>query len=162
MTVTIPSTVDTIDELAFYDCEQLGVVNFEQGSKLNKIGKMAFSRTRLNQFVAPNELRVIYDGAFAECANLQRVSLNEGLKELGDGADLESTNCEKRIGVFDASGVRRVVFPGSLIIIGARTFRGCKDIRKVRLAHGLQVLGDECFCGSSLESVGIPKTVITV
>lgn len=50
----------------------------------------AFSRTRLRKFTAPPSLRRIEKRAFFRCRELQSVTLNEGLVEIGEEAFAES------------------------------------------------------------------------
>lgn len=66
------------------------------------------------------------------------------------------------VGVFEGSGVRRAIFPSTLVTIGARAFRGCKALCGVRLTPGVKVLGDECFSGSGLTAIELPKSVTMV
>lgn len=54
---------------------------------LEKIGKDCFAYSGLEEFIAPQGLREIGDGAFYGCVRLKLVTLNEGLEVLKDGYD---------------------------------------------------------------------------
>ena len=41
-------------------------------------------------------------------------------------------------------------------------FEGCRGLKKVVLSEGLESIGYECFKGSGLEEITIPKSVKTI
>ena len=162
MHLEIPPTVQTIGEEAFCGCAALKTLTCPHDAQLGEIGRMAFARTGLELFIAPGSLRMLGDGAFAECASLQRVALNQGLQAVGGAPDIKSGEEEARIGVFEASGVSRVIFPTTLVVLGPRAFRGCRSLREVRRMPNTQVLSDECFAGCGLTAVEVPASVVSV
>lgn len=56
--VTIPKSVKKIGKNAFYGCENLSEVKFEEGSELSEIGSQAFGGTSIKSVVFPSSVRV--------------------------------------------------------------------------------------------------------
>ena len=85
--VTISSTLKVLGDNTFCMCKRLRHVDFEDGSRLRKIGSNCFFASGLEEFEAPPSLREIELSAFYICTSLKRVVLNEGLEVLGDQPD---------------------------------------------------------------------------
>ena len=72
--VTIPDSVELIEEEAFSGCQGLTEVNFGSNSKLEEIGKNAFSGCKkLNSFTIPSNVKNIGDRAFEYCYGLTEI-----------------------------------------------------------------------------------------
>ena len=82
----------------------------------------------------------IGSGAFFGNANLQSISLAEGIEEI---APLAFAHC---------GNLARVSLPRSLKKIGARAFFACEKLPEIELPESTQVLGEEAFafCSSKL------------
>ena len=117
--VHIHNRVTAIEAEAFRDWTNLKEIIFEDGSKLESIGARAFAGTSLQYFVAPESLKTIGDGAFADCKSLQKVTLNEGLKSISG------------VGVFQNSGLETICIPSTLREINVNIFLGCTNPVKV-------------------------------
>ena len=111
-TITIPKTVTSIGNYAFYADVLYGNglkgIKFEEGSQLQVIGACAFVYCRLYELKLPSSLRTIGNYAFAkcyideleipsgvtnvgycafeDCPNLYRISLPASIKEIGYSA----------------------------------------------------------------------------
>ena len=85
----------------FMGCKRLKHVTFAKDSQLERIGNNCFYGTGIEEFLAPQSLRGIGDGAFSDCKNLRRAVLNEGLEMLGEYRDGRYSN-----GVFDSAGIK--------------------------------------------------------
>ena len=57
--MTVPKSVEIIEEKAFYDCENLRRAIFEQDSKLEEIGWNCFQNSGLEEIALPKTLREI-------------------------------------------------------------------------------------------------------
>ena len=68
--VKIPASVWKICPEAFLDCWYLEKVEFAPRSRLETLGERAFEMTKITEFMAPQSLREIGDGAFANCYEL--------------------------------------------------------------------------------------------
>ena len=103
-TVTIPASVKTIGDYAFYMCSNLETVTFEEGSKLKSIGEGAF-RGHLD--VYDNELWVDYNYFY------QLTSIN-----LEACTQLETIGKE----AFKYSKLSKIIIPASVTTIGTDVF----------------------------------------
>ncbi len=165
--VTIPASVETISDYAFYAARGITSLTFEEGSKLTSIGEYAFSgedgaswsglTTGLLQSVKlPASLKTLGTGAFFR-QQFVSIELNEGLEVIGARAfGASSTNY---------SFVETLTIPASVTTIGEYAFRCCGALGVITFAEGskLESIGDYAFyeC-NSLETVTIPNTVKSI
>lgn len=105
--------LEAIGDSAFSGCG-LMKIEFEQGSKIKRIGKEAFSSNPFTEFVLPETVKEIGEGAFAACANLTAIDLNHlTLTTIPEDCFLHCTSLVK------------VTLPESLTIIGEGAFYDC-------------------------------------
>lgn len=109
----VPRTVVAIEEGAFSKCQDLRTLVFQKDSALRKIGRGAFARTSVEQFTVPASLRVLESGVFYGCQKLKQVTFEEGIGVLGT----DVFGGEDSVGVFEDSGVEKVLLPQSLLEI---------------------------------------------
>lgn len=74
--------------------------------------------------------------AFSLCSKLTAVTLEEGIKEIGENA-FSGCNVLQTIG-----------FPASLTAIGRGAFAGCNQLRHAHLPENLASIGQETFAGN--------------
>lgn len=75
VSVTIPGTVEKIDNYAFSNCANLTTINLANGVK--SIGKYAFRYCdSLTEVVIPESVTSVGDSAFADNSNLKKVTIN--------------------------------------------------------------------------------------
>ena len=118
--VNIPASITSIEDEAFYECENLSVVHFAEGSQLTTIGQGAFcycpELAEVN-FEDLKNLKTIGSSAFAaeqyRKNKLTYVNLQEGLTTIGAGA-------------FNNSGSGK----GFIIIPSTVTDAGCNGINQ--------------------------------
>lgn len=110
-------------------------------SKLERLGRGCFLRSRLETFCAPASLRVIEAEAFANCWHLQRIQLNEGLREIGEQA-------------FQDCGLESIGIPASVRKIDDGAFLLCVSLQNVTFAPGskLKIVGARAFGVTRLET----------
>ena len=154
ISVSIPASVASIGEYAFYGCTQLESVSFGDGSQLKSIGSYAFSGCESLEFVSiPSSVVSISSGAFSGCLNLASVSF-------GNGSVLET------IGDYAFSGCSSLILidiPSSVISIGYQAFSACSSLVSTSIPDMVASIGDYAFSGcSSLASVYIPDTVASI
>ncbi len=82
---TIPNSVISIGDLAFYDCTNLRSITIS--SSVNTIGDSAFySCSSLTSITIPNSVATIEDYAFEQCTGLTNVFMGSGLTTIGSYA----------------------------------------------------------------------------
>lgn len=116
------SNVKTIDFGAFYNCSELSEFNFDS---VLSIGPQAFRRTGFNNLVLPSNIRAIGEKAFSDCYYLQKVTIEEGVEELGAFCFAKSEFDSYSLGDLSAQKVKldEIYAPKSLKLIGVDAFR---------------------------------------
>lgn len=84
-TISIPSSVKSIDSDAFEYCSNLESVNFAEG--LETIGWGAFyGCSKMNELRLPASLKTINSSAFYDCSSLKEIHIPSMLTSIGDEA----------------------------------------------------------------------------
>ena len=162
-TLSLPDTIETIDQLAFYDCSALESISFT------------------------SSIKSILDSAFEECKNLKRVYfdgnkndfLNIEFSSNGNpccnGANLyfknqlvtkiEVPNTIIELNSYAFNGVTsliEVVLPSNLETIGTCAFSGCSNLKKINFPDALTSLGECAFNRCDLSSISLPSNITTI
>lgn len=137
-TYTIPSTVKTINDRAFYGCSSLTRIYTSEG--LEVIGDYAFSNcTNLVSFTIPDTVTEIGNAIFDSCSNLISVKMSENITKISSNC---FKNCKKLVSVVIPDGVTRicteafnycenltaVVIPASATLIEYGAFSNCTSL----------------------------------
>lgn len=155
--VTIPSSVTSINANSFADCANLKIYG-EAGSYAetyasnSSIPFICFSYEIISgknikvtgyngddsEIVIPavlngNNVTAIYNYAFRNNANLQKVTLSSGIKTVGYGAFL---NC---------SALESVELPDGLTSIGTYAFKDCRSLTKVIIPASVSSINANSF-----------------
>lgn len=166
-TVSLPSTCEILEEGAFLECENLESITLPLG--LKKIGAGAFKGcTNLQNLDIPRTVTNIGANAF------------EGTKWLDDKKASYAMIIENGL-LIDASKMKDdVIIPSSVKIICAgafanndkitslkmsdsvtnidsEAFKGCKNLKTVRLSGKLTSLGDYSFSKTGIETIVLPE-----
>ena len=116
----------------------------------------------LTKLVIPGKYKKINDYAFANCASIKEVIVEEGVEEIGDDAF-----CDCR-GRDNASQIESVVLPHSLKKLGYENgpfnfgykrgvFAGCQKLKSIVIPSQIKILTNRLFQGcSSLTNVELP------
>ena len=151
--LTLPSTLVTIEQAAFYNCPKLKTVDFTRCKHLKEIGENAFYGCgNLKKIILPVSLEEIENGTFKGCTKLEEVdfSLSTQLKRIGDNA---FTSCEN---------LKKIILPVSLEEIENETFKRCTKLEEVdfSLSTQLKRIGDEAFAYcKKLQNIVLPDSV---
>ena len=87
-TVNIPANVKTIGEYAFYNCSSLDTIAFDADSKLETIGKYAFSNTKTYSIISlPATVTSIGTAAFKHVTYLSKMYIHASIPPtlIGEG-----------------------------------------------------------------------------
>ena len=148
--VTIPSTVKTISEGAFFDCKKLTKVKIAEG--LTTIGDRAFEGCKaLTSITLPNSLTHIGDSAFMYCRSLKSIRIPDLVTHVGN---LAFAYCDV---------LKTATLGSSISEMGEQVFTNCYKLTKANIPNGLKVIprGTFNYC-KKLTTISIPSSVKTI
>ncbi len=173
--ITIPSSVTSIGDKAFYGCSKLTSVIFPSGSKLESIGKSAFYNcsmlasieipdsvdsiesmafsgcTGLTSVKLPNNIKSIAAWTFDRCSELTSIDISDGVTSIGEDA---FSACSKLVSV---------KLSNELVSIDARAFASCSKLASIEFPDGVTSIGDNAFSTCfELTHIEIPSSVTSV
>ena len=151
--VTLPDTLTSIGQKAFYNLPALNEVVLKDPSKLESIGASAFVSTAITSLdLSETQITSIPDDAFWLCRSLESVNLPATVTSIGSGA-------------FSATGLTNINFEDltSLTTIGPSAFEAASltdvDLSKTQV----ETIMDGAFHNNdSLRSVTVPTTVTEI
>jgi hypothetical protein len=149
--VTIPNTIETIGQRAFFQCFNLTSVTIPESVKI--IEEWAFKTCGLTSVTIPNSVTTIKERAFDNCFNLTDVTLGNSLETIGDNAFADSYNLPS------------IFIPGSVKTIVGSAFYGCSSLSTVTFSTlcSITSLESSVFGAcTSLISITIPNSVTTI
>lgn len=113
--VVFPSTLDSIGNYAFHNCDSIDTLKLNEG--LTYIGKYAFltNSITLVSVLFPSTLDKIDDAAFLDANGLRDITFNEGLRYIGNSAFGGQNNNNLR-------GLTTLTIPSSVRFIGSGAF----------------------------------------
>lgn len=185
-----PAALESIEERAFFDCAQLAEAQL--GERLERIGAHAFTRTAIRELTLPATIesighpvaadaQLVYAGADAtlRIAEGAMVRLDEQgalLRACGDGLHLEwlvdpgAEVLHVPAGVVAISprallnhrALRAVHLPDTVREIGEAAFKGCCELREVKLSSALERIGAEAFLDTEIEQLDLPATLESI
>ena len=162
--VTIPDSVTSISEEAFYNCSSLASVyitdlttwcniKFEDSfsNPLYYAHNLYLNGSLVTDLVIPDSVTSIGWRAFYGCSSLTSVEIPDSVISIGNYA---FKGC---------SSLESVVIPDSVTSIGSYVFYGCDSLTSVTIPDSVTSIGSWAFSGcSSLESVSIGNSVMSI
>ncbi len=151
--VTIPASVQTIKDMAFYGCNTLTGVVVPAG--VQTIGYEAFFNCTNLQTVDLSQatsLAEIYEEAFYNCTSLATIDLSKatGISQIRNNL------------FYNCAALTAITIPAGVESIGSSAFSECVNLQTVDLsgAESLTSIGDYAFadCGA-LTAITIPASV---
>ena len=87
----------------------------------------------VGNFVIPNGVKKIGDGAFYDCTGLTSVTIPDSVTEIGDGA------------FDDCTGLTSVTIPKSVTTIGHWAFAFCHNLTNITIPDSVTHIGVDAF-----------------
>lgn len=135
-TLWVATAVEELPERAFCGLEEVKVVRFEEGSRLQSIGREAFRDcSNLQQIQFPDSLQTIGPLAFAYCRNLRNLKFPDSLKRIGNNA---FSLCQS---------ITEISIPASVTELESYAFSDCISLRRATLPANPSMLGELIFSG---------------
>ena len=117
---TIPDSVTSIGECAFWRCSSLTSITIPDS--VTSIGDSAFEGcSNLTSITIPDSVTSIGDRAFLSCKNLTNITIPSGVKSIGGGAFSFCSN------------LTSVTIPDSVTSIGKWAFLGCSNLTSITI-----------------------------
>ena len=117
-TITIPNSVTSIGEYAFFGCSELTSITIP--NSVTTIGSSAFyGCTGLTSITIPNSVTTIGNWAFNGCRGLTSITIPNSVTNIGDWA------------FYGCSGLTSITIPNSVTNIGDYAFYYCKNLKTV-------------------------------
>ena len=164
--MTLPDSVQVIDNFAFNECRSLVSVYFPEG--LLRIEYAAFAKcSSLVSINLPESLISIGLSSFSGCINLRKVTIPSKVTVLWNWTfngctALETVNIPNGFIGIETSvfsycrSLKNVMLPESLTYIRGEAFQSCSNLTKITIPANVTEIGDNAFkdC-EALETVNI-------
>ena len=173
MKTTIPNSVTTISNFAFYKCTELTSIAIPQS--VTKIGSYAFEGcTSLPSVTIPNSVTEIGVHAFYGCKNLSSITIPYGVttievstfagcRSLTSFIIPNSVTTIKEAAFNACEGLTSITIPNSVISIGSFSFSGCESLTSITIPNSVTEIGDDAFSYCrGLTSITIPNSVTEI
>ena len=148
----LPETLRIIGEKAFMGSRNTGMLVFNRN--MQEVKKEAFYRSDVKA-VRLSEYVVLRDGAFRNCASLEKVTVPDTFRLIPKNcfrgcSSLKSLRLPEGIfsigpDAFSESGLVSLTLPENCIYIKERICRFCKDLLYLTLSPRTQIIGDYAF-----------------
>ena len=162
--VTIPNSVTSIKEGAFYGCSGLKSVyisdltawcninfSYYSSNPLLYNANLYLNNELVTNLVIPNNIISIENYTFYGCINLTSVTIPNNVTSIGNSA---FSKC---------SSLTSVTIPESVTSIGSSAFQGCSSLNSVTISNSVTNIGDCAFQGcTGLSKVSIPESLQTI
>ena len=152
--VIIPSSVISIDDGAFYNCEGLKSVSMPNNieyignyafwncillesitipNSVTYIGTDCFMQTNLTSVFIPSGVKQIRLNSFRGCTNLKSVTISEGVEEIASLAFADCTSLES------------IKIPNSVVTIDWEAFAYCSNLSTISIGSNVKNIKKQAF-----------------
>ena len=166
--ITLPTSLVTIGDSAFYYCNGLASVTILDST--TTIGEGAFTNCRnLNTVILPASLKIIGDYAFYSC-HISSMTLPASVTYIGDDAlfcaaiDTPIPDSIKHLGIFSFAGthITQANIPPDLDSIPNGTFSDCSFLTSVSIPSTVHYIGNYAFTRSGITEVTLPTSIDSI
>lgn len=130
--VTIPDTMEFMDDHAFYYCENLTSIVIGNGIEILSQGVFNVC-TNVSYISIGNNVKIIGDGAFGGCSYVTTVIIPDSVIEIQGGA------------FSDCFELQTVVVGRNVESFGRHAFSGCRNLTNIYIPKTLTGMGDNVF-----------------
>lgn len=151
ISVTIPRSIERIDQGAFKNCTKLSTVYFN-AENCKEMGMYMYpvfeNCPKFSELKFGDNVRSIPSSGFESCTGLKSIVLPDSLTYMGFGCFL---NC---------TGLTSVTYGKKMTYTGYYAFDGCTNLKTVRLTNAIKSITSNSFSGCiSLSSISLPPGV---
>lgn len=157
-TISLPSTLESIGEYAFYGCEfsNLYINDIKSWCKViietgnfKGFDRLYVGDELLKTLVVPDGITRVYDNVFKGIKSIQEVQFPQSLVSLGNNA---FSQCE---------GIKSVCLPGNTGSVGENCFAGCSSLEEIIVESGEKSLSIKItsFKGCPVKKVCLYRNV---
>ncbi len=144
--VTLPNSVKTIENRAFFACSMLNSVHFGENTEF--IGDDVFSG-RITDANIPNSLIHVGKNAYSYVENVTFENFPEKLTYIGENA------------FYNVDEFEEIALTQDIEFLGANAFYGCTGVKNIILPETLSEIPLDCFCGlTALEKADLSNVKI--
>jgi hypothetical protein len=169
VSITIPDSVNTIEDFAFRSCQVL--ISISIPGSVSYIGDSAFFEcSSLPSIDIPNSVTSISDSIFILCISLISINLPNSIKSIGSYAfgscsalrSINFPNSLQSIGMYafnNCSSLTSITIPNSVISINNHAFFFCNELQNISFETDSQLsnIGTNIFFGcAKLSSISLP------
>ena len=161
--VTIGSGATFIGDYAFSGCLSLTCIEVsDQNENYSSIDGVLFNKDKTKlilyprcknetNYIIPDSVTIIEDGAFYNCTALESVSIPEGVTAIGFYAFEYCTS------------LTSITIPNNVTEIESGVFSGCTALTSVAMGNDVTSIGSSAFYGcSALKEISIPEGVTAI
>ncbi len=178
--VTIPATVKLVGEDAFYKCEALAEIVFEEADVANgeveaelTFGPYSLAYTALTEFKIPARATALGSQMFFNCGKLKKIEFAEDNKitviptQLFSGAGVSTITIPANVTEFannafnQCFALTEILFAenSSLTTIGQYAFSKTTRLKNVQLPESVTKVGTYMFEKSGIEEITLPGSI---
>ena len=129
---TIPDSVTSIGDWAFFDCSSLTSITIPDS--VTSIGDYAFYYcTSLTSITIPDSVTSIGSDAFEDCTSLTSITIPDSVTSIGSDA------------FYKCESLTSIIIPSSVTSIGSDAFEDCTSLTSIAIPDGVTSIGNEAF-----------------
>lgn len=163
--VTWSAKAKTIPDYCFCDCKSLAEV--DGIGHITKIGKRAFTDTKIEKFIIPNTCKKVSDFCFAYCLNLKSVTWSRNCSRISDCCFYGCTNFKSinRIShitdigefAFSCTGLDEFNWPVGCETIPDACFFAAERLSNIEVAASVIKISKDAFAGTAIKKLDLSQ-----